>query len=913
VTPERWRQIEVIFDVAVELGGAERDAYVARACGDDATLRLELEGLLAADRADKPLRDVPGRAADTLLGGGAPAPDHGRVLGPYRLVGLLGEGGMGAVHLAERVDGQYQNRTAIKILHRGLETAQAVARFRDERQILATLEHPGIVRLLDGGSTDDGLPYLVMEHIEGVPITAYAEAHALSVPARLRLFLDACAAVAYAHQRLVVHRDIKPSNILVTPAGKAKLLDFGIAKLIDEGGKREALTGAGMLLFTPEYSSPEQARGELVSTATDTYSLGAVLYELLAGVPPLRLPASRLEAMRTICEVEPPRPSAVAPEERRRALAGDLDHIVLRALRKEPAHRYASVEQLADDVQRHLAGLPVSARTGTLSYRSGKFLHRHRGALAVAAVVAASLCSATVLSLRAAHRADEQARRARRTSDYLRRLAHAMLFELSDTIRDTAGATAARELMVGRALEYLDGVAAEVGDDRGLSHELAEAYMRIGDIQGSSFEPNLGRVRDGLASYDKARAILERLVASGDDAPDARWSLAHAFFGQGLMLAWDDRDAARASVLEGMRRADALAQLPEAALPVVHWGYITLIDLELDEGRLGSATQLAERCVQRALDWRRRADTSEARYAVGQALELRAEVRIEGADPDGAAVDLVGARVLFEALVAEHPDDGRFARDAILSMSPLSLGQAAIYSWIPDARLPAIADAARATLPLAERLARRDRDDYRAAHSFAKALLRLAVAVADDDPAEARRQLERALAVWESLPAANRALPPEQSTEALLRCLLARCLAELGRRADAEEQARLGLAVADTTCRGDSHQRSACLLDRYHIARMQLALGETASATRALDELVDALVREIALRPYAIENYIGYVESRRLEAELRPDAACRARRAALARWRTWPGGRTPFMARQAARLEEELAACDATR
>jgi serine/threonine protein kinase len=311
------------------------------------------------------------------------------------------------VFLAERVDGEYQTKVAIKLLRR-LDSQDAIARFRDERQILATLEHPGIVRLLDGGSTDSGQPYLVMEYVAGVPISRYCAERRLSLPERLELFNRAAAAVAFAHQRLVVHRDLKPSNILVTREGTPKLLDFGISKLLDspEGlrdNQREASTRTGMQLLTPEYASPEQVRGQPISTATDVYSLGAVLYELCTDAKAQPLAGESVDQiLRAILDTDPPRPSTVAPAALARALRGDLDNIILKALHKQPDKRYGSVEQLIEDVERHLDGLPVKARAATLSYRAGKFVRRNLASVAAAGVVLGTLISATALSLRAA-------------------------------------------------------------------------------------------------------------------------------------------------------------------------------------------------------------------------------------------------------------------------------------------------------------------------------------------------------------------------------------------------------------------------------------------------------------------------------------------------------------------------------
>ncbi len=411
---ERWRRLEVLFDQALACPDAERGGFLAEACAGDDELHRELAAMLdSSPTAGSSLR----RAVATevrLLATGAAATQVGRRIGRFRLLKLLGEGGMGAVYLAERDDAQFSHRVAIKILAHAVGSPEAVARFRDERQILAALEHPHIVRLLDGGSTEDDLPYLVMEHIEGTTITRYAEQHRLSVRARIELVRQVCGALQYAHQNLVVHRDIKPSNILVDVTGAPKILDFGIAKLLAPVGRfeREARTRTGFAMFTPEYGSPEQARGDAVSTATDVYSVGAVLYELVTGEPAHRTTGSALDILRVICEVDPPRPSSVAPAVWRRELGGDLDNIILKALHKEPARRYASMEQLSDDLARWLDGLPVAARTATIGYRARKFVRRNKGVVVAATLVAATLVAATAVSLRQAGRADEQAMRA---------------------------------------------------------------------------------------------------------------------------------------------------------------------------------------------------------------------------------------------------------------------------------------------------------------------------------------------------------------------------------------------------------------------------------------------------------------------------------------------------------------------
>ncbi|HTR54490.1 MAG TPA: serine/threonine-protein kinase, partial [Kofleriaceae bacterium] len=387
MTGPRWTQVEDLFVRALDEPAATRAEFVQRESGDDGELAREVQSLLDSAREGAiSFHDVIGaeiaRLAETWTA------RSGTRIGAYRVDELLGEGGMGVVYAASRDDAQFRQSVAIKILRHGLGSPNAIARFRDERQILATLEHPNIVRLLDGGSTDDELPYIVMERVRGVSITAFAKARELAVAARVRLVADVCAAVHYAHERGVIHRDLKPSNILVDETGAPKLLDFSIARPLADETAREAHTRPGALMFTPEYASPEQARGEPTGVASDVYSLGAVLYELLAGRPPHT--GSPQELLAKIGREAPMLASIAA---RQRELAGDLDAITAQALHDEPARRYTSAAALGDDLRRYLAGAPVSAHAPSLLYRARKAVRRRRApiAAAAAAVVASAI------------------------------------------------------------------------------------------------------------------------------------------------------------------------------------------------------------------------------------------------------------------------------------------------------------------------------------------------------------------------------------------------------------------------------------------------------------------------------------------------------------------------------------------
>ncbi len=468
-----------------------------------------------------------------------PAPPEpaweGRRVGSYEIRGEVGRGGMGTVYRAVRADDAFHKEVALKLVRSGRSSAEVLKRFRAERQILAGLDHPNIARLLDGGATEEGEPYLVMEYVEGHPIDSYCEERALTTSARLTLFRAVCAAVQYAHQNLVVHRDLKPGNILVTEDGVPKLLDFGIAKVLADD-PTEAPTQTAFPALTPDYASPEQVRAQPVTTASDVYSLGVVLYEVLTGHRPYRVgtpvPA---EIVRVVCELEPQKPSTIvrrartteattesatepaypaAPrpetdDPRLRQLAGelqgDLDTIVLKALRKEPSRRYASAQDLSDDIGRYLEGRPVLARADTLGYRTAKFVRRHKAAVTAASLVFLSLVAGIVATAAQARIAEAHRQRAERHLTEVRSLARSFLFEIHDSLRDLEGAERARLTIVRRALEYLDRLAPEAGEDGALLEELASSYERVGDVQVESGDET-GKAA-ALASWRKAETL----------------------------------------------------------------------------------------------------------------------------------------------------------------------------------------------------------------------------------------------------------------------------------------------------------------------------------------------------------------------------------------------------------------------
>ena len=510
---DRWERLEEIFRAVADLPPGERGAALDRLCAGDAELRAEAESLLSYEEdSTGVLSGVVGQAAVSVA---ADQRAVGRHFGPYDALRLLGAGGMGAVYLAARADDQFQKQVAIKLIKRGMDSEAVVQRFRNERQILANLDHPYIARLLDGGTTDDGRPYFVMEYIRGKPIDQYCEAAGLDVEEICELFRKMCEAVAYAHRNLVVHRDLKPGNMLVTEDGTPKLLDFGIAKILTSEAESAAhdhtVTMAGARVMTPDYASPEQVRGTGVTTATDVYALGAVLYRLLTGQRPHRLDGlTPAEIEAAICDREPARPSAAAPARLRRHLEGDLDNIVLMALRRQRDRRYPSVDALSEDLRRYTAGLPVSAREDSTLYRAAKFLGRHRVAAAAAAAVAVTLAAGAVVSTVEARRALRAQRMAEERLGQMTELANTSMLDLYDTIERVPGTTEVRKQMVVTTLQFFDRLAKTSGSDPKVQDVLAAAYMRLGDFQGMPLHPNLGDTAGAAESYRKALALLEK-------------------------------------------------------------------------------------------------------------------------------------------------------------------------------------------------------------------------------------------------------------------------------------------------------------------------------------------------------------------------------------------------------------------
>jgi len=533
MNPERWNKIQSLFDKALELTASEREPFLKNECGDDVELYDEVISLLRADEKQHSI--FAGSAADFISIDDANL--DGKIFGNYRAIKQIGSGGMGSVYLAERADGHFQQKVALKIVKPGMNSREIISRFEDERQILARLQHPNIARLLDGGISDLGLPYFTMEYVEGKPITEYCDENNLTIEKRLGFFKKVCEAILYAHQNLVIHRDIKPSNILVQEDGTVKLLDFGIAKVFEEDEEQKFLTRTGMRVMTPEYASPEQVRGEQVSTATDIYSLGLILYQLLTGCPPYEITStSALEMERIICQTEPQKPSTMITKlfssnedsrqkisadfisrkrkttipKLKKRVSGDLDNICMMAIRKEPERRYSSIVQFITDIDNHLTGLPVIARKSTAGYRTRKFIQRHKVGVVVATIAVMIIALVTTFyTIQLAEERDKaqlEAEKSRKVSEFL-----AGIFQISDPEQSKGESITARELL-------------DIGVKR-IESELSDQPEVLANMLGVT-----GNVYKSLGLYDNAILLLQSSYSLydsllGRNSPEAAKSL----------------------------------------------------------------------------------------------------------------------------------------------------------------------------------------------------------------------------------------------------------------------------------------------------------------------------------------------------------------------------------------------------
>ncbi|UCE60824.1 MAG: serine/threonine protein kinase [Phycisphaerales bacterium] len=635
--PKRWQKVKEVFHGALERDTIRRAAFLDEVCHDDGVLRAEVESLIAAYESDPGFIERPA-LQDTMapeIAGGDPLTD--KMVGPYRLVRPIARGGMGMVYLGVRADDTYRRQVAVKLLRldRFLDDPrrreELLLRFHTERQTLADLDSPNIAKLLDGGSTDDAMPYLVMDYVEGQPIDEYCDTQHLSIAERIELFRIVCRAVHYAHQHLVVHRDLKPSNILVTSEGTPKLLDFGIAKILQpDADPGAAQTQTGIQPLTPEYASPEQVRGERTTTASDIYSLGVVLYELLTGHRPCRLSSvPQYEVPRAICEQQPEKPSTVVmlveeeptrdgsswvtltpqsvsqtregdPDRLRRRLSGDIDMIVLKALRKEPDRRYTSVEQFSEDIRRHLEGLPVIARPDTLAYRVSKFVRRHAVGVGLTTMMVLTLVAATAIATMSARDAQRQRDAAVAAERHATRLAESESTQrrLAEQAEDEA------ESVTQFLSEMLAAVdPAELGKDVSVRQVLDEASKTVGERFGDKpliearLRYTIGNAYYALGLFDRAEThqvsaarTYRRIL--GEEHPSTLESmdhLAHTLYRQGK---WDESASAHRRTLEIKRRVLG-EEHPDTLVSMNNLGLALR-----DEGKWAEAEELHRRALE---------------------------------------------------------------------------------------------------------------------------------------------------------------------------------------------------------------------------------------------------------------------------------------------------------------------------
>jgi non-specific serine/threonine protein kinase/serine/threonine-protein kinase len=817
-----WRRVKEVYEAALERPPAERAWFLRERCGSDGELLREVESLVAA-------HDEAGGFLETPAALPEEPARVGRRFGPYRVVAEIGRGGMGTVFRAVREDDAFRKEVALKLV-RAAGGDLGTSRFRRERHILARLQHPNIATLYDGGTSEEGQPFLVMELVEGQPLDRHCAAAGLGARERIALFRVICAAVHHAHQALVVHRDIKPTNILVTAEGVPKLLDFGIAKLlaVEEDGSDGAPTATMLPLLTPEYASPEQVRGEPITTASDVYSLGVVLYELLAGRRPYELGTRALEeVLRVVGESEPRRPSDVAEgTASARQLAGDLDTIVLKCLSKEPARRYASARELSDDLQRYLDGRPLLARPDTLRYRATKFVRRHRFAVVSSAIAVLGLVIGTVVAWRQAALAEANRQRAERRFQDVRTLASSLLFDLHDEIVNLPGSLKARQALVTKAEQYLETLSREAAGDAGLQRELAAAYQRLGDLQGSPRTANAGDSDGALRSYRKALALrepfgrrpdadardvealaflqfaigalhraraesqrsqvafedavglVEPLVASGRASSDLRGRLAGFYQMLSEVQARNRQaDAANASAARGVELAESYAKDHPASVDgrvTLAATYLTLAARMGERGELRGALERLHqaRAIQEALRAEQPLNMQHVR-GLGFTLDLLGSDQLALGDMTGAVRTRGEGVALAESMVRADPDD-RYARVA-RGVSGRALGATLVAAGDAPAgiaRLREARDAIDAVLreDPANGFAREELLGID--HDLGRALL---AAKAPAARAEGCAALGRALAGW-SAEEAEGALPSD--AEAALnevRTLVARC------------------------------------------------------------------------------------------------------------------------------------------
>jgi non-specific serine/threonine protein kinase/serine/threonine-protein kinase len=754
---ERWREIEDLLDAALERAPAERGLLLDRACADDTDLRREVESLLAHQTSAENFIEAPAFvfAADFLASDAGEQLEN-RHLGAYRILREVGRGGMGTVFLAERSDGEFQQLVALKVVRRGFADPDLTRRFRRERQILASLNHPNIARLLDGGVSDEGEPFLVMEYVEGVRIDAYCDEHNLPTVERLRLFLAVCRGVSYAHQHLVVHRDLKPSNILITSEGVPKLLDFGIAKLLGaEHG--DEYTQTTLRAFTPEYASPEQVVGASITTASDVYSLGVLLEELLHGArsSPDARPAfgrwrsesgGRRKTVATNLPTNQDGGRAGQKATGRRTVNVELKNIVAMARHEDPTRRYASAAQFAEDIQRYLDGQPVRAQKDSFTYRAGKFVRRNKVGAAAAAIVLLTLVGGIIATVWQARRAEVHRALAEKRFADVRGLSNALLNDIAPKIERLEGSTEARQALVTQSLKYLDSLAGESGGDLVLQAELAAAYEKVGVLQGDSRKPNLSDFRGAIASLEKAQQLRRRWLAINPDHAENRRLLADNLRLLAIRkMAQSDVEGGLRDGKESLRIYERLVSEQPDSLEL----HRAFLDTQVEDAtryinlsKFAEAIPLLQQAAGKIDAWRRTnpGDTEAERIQANCLASLGLALSWESRQPEAEA-EMARALTIAESLVARFSTDTNLKQELWKTYDTA----ASIYEEIDDARAFELCRKARRVV---EEIIAADRANTQARHNLSKSFSRLGISASNlGKPAEALGYLEQAMAI----------------------------------------------------------------------------------------------------------------------------------------------------------------------
>lgn len=739
-----WKQVSEILVDCLEIETSERRKFLDQA-NVSPEIRREVESLLAFEDEAGDLMNISAGeflqdsfkeddAANTLVG---------QKIGVYQIIGELGYGGMGAVYLAERTDGKFSQRVALKLLKREMNTAAIRRRFAQEREILASLQHANIATLLDAGTTEDKIPYIAMEYVEGLPIDDYCNKHGLDLNQRLDLFREVCAAVDFAHRNLVVHRDLKPSNILVNEVGTPKLLDFGISKILSTDFEQiNTATVTKMGVMTPSYASPEQLQNKSVTTATDVYSLGIILYELLSGHRPFEAKENDIkEIYKAVIELEPPLPSAVAQtfskqfkqtdgatresflveneksQNETKAdklrhtnpqivnlnaqnIRGDLDNIVLKALRKEPERRYSSAENFSEDIKRHLRGLPVTARPNTFSYRTGKFINRNKASVFAGMFVFLAIVGGIIATLWQARVAQAERVKAERRFSDVRRLANSYIFDVYPEVENLEGSLKAREKILTNALEYLDSLSKEAAGDLELQTELATAYEKIGDVQGALKNSSLGNYQAGLDSYEKAARLREAVLAVDPANFEAKEKLTDNYYVKARTLWLNSQTAQAEQEFEKVikLRRELAAQNPDSvesqnslAIALIDYGAIPLFNSQTEKAVVlyNEALKIIENL--------REKEPNNAVFKKSQTRLLRGLSKAKGSlgDYEGGIRGFTQAVEITKELANEFPEDFPVQRSVWLTNSMFcelyidkNDGEKAVEMCVPTINFP---------------------------------------------------------------------------------------------------------------------------------------------------------------------------------------------------------------------------------